>query len=87
MSAYSVLVFMKPKYTESPLIQLFSDRLRTERKRQGISQEALARIVGLHRTYVGSVERCERNISLLNVEKFAQALDIPVISLLTDDNK
>jgi transcriptional regulator with XRE-family HTH domain len=48
----------------------------------GLSQEKLADLAGLHRTYVGSVERAERNISIDNVERLAQALNLDIIDLL-----
>lgn len=51
---------------------------------QGLSQEALAGKADLHRTYVGSVERGERNISLVNVERLARALGTTVCELLCD---
>jgi len=54
-------------------------RLRTER---GISQEELAYLCGLHRTYIGSVERGERNLSLLNIVKISKALDLAISSLV-----
>lgn len=56
-------------------------RLRTLRAAQGISQEALAELAQLHRTYVGSVERCERNVSLDNVERLAKALGVDICEL------
>jgi transcriptional regulator with XRE-family HTH domain len=58
--------------------------LRLLRARDGLSQEALADLVYLHRTYVGSIERSERNVSLDNVEKLAWALKIDISELLSD---
>lgn len=56
----------------------FGLRVRHFRKKKGISQEELADICGLHRTYIGSVERGERNITLKNAELIAKALDEPL---------
>jgi transcriptional regulator with XRE-family HTH domain len=56
--------------------------MRAIRERKGISQEKLAALAGLHRTYVSSVERGERNISLLNIERLAIALSVPLAKLL-----
>jgi transcriptional regulator with XRE-family HTH domain len=56
----------------------FGLRLRELRLRAGISQEELALRADLHRTYVGSVERGERNISLANIHALADALDVDV---------
>lgn len=56
--------------------------LRAIRKAQGISQEALGDLADLHRTYVGSVEREERNVSLDNVERLAAALNVDILDLL-----
>jgi transcriptional regulator with XRE-family HTH domain len=58
--------------------------MRAIRARDGLSQEALADLVDLHRTYVGSVERSERNVSLDNVEKLAKALKIDICELLAE---
>ena len=77
---------MSAKKTDSPLIKRFAERLRTERERLGLSQERLALRAGLHRTYVGSIERCERNVSLLNIEKLAKALRVTAASLLLEDD-
>ena len=62
---------------------IFASNLRQARKERGISQEDLADLAGLHRTYVGSVERGERNISIDNMECLALALDRSLIDLLT----
>lgn len=60
------------------------ERLREVRSKQGISQEKLAEIAGLHRTYVSSVERGERNISIVNIEKLATALGVSLKHLMPD---
>lgn len=60
----------------------FAARLRIERAARGLSQEELAAQAGLHRTYIGSVERSERNISIDSMERLAQALGLDVSDLL-----
>jgi ribosome-binding protein aMBF1 (putative translation factor) len=60
----------------------FGKRLREIRTRKGISQEKLAELAGLHRTYVSSVERGERNISLINIENLANALGVSMAELM-----
>lgn len=62
----------------------FGERLRHLRRAAGLSQEALAAAAGLDRTYVGGIERGERNVALLNVYKLAQALKIHPSRLFTD---
>ena len=59
-----------------------AQHLRALRAERGLSQEALADIAALHRTYVGSVERKERNVSLDNIERLAIALGVDVAELL-----
>jgi len=67
----------------SELVALFAKNMRLLRKKAGLSQEELAFKAGLHRTYIGSVERCERNITLKNVEKIAQALEVEPVVLVS----
>jgi transcriptional regulator with XRE-family HTH domain len=62
--------------------QVFAENLRRYRKDAGLSQEALAAKAGIHRTYVGAVERAERNISIDNMERLAIALGRPISDLL-----
>jgi len=54
----------------------FGNRVRSLRKQRGLSQEALAHVADLDRSYVGQVERGERNISLDNIYRFARALEV-----------
>jgi transcriptional regulator with XRE-family HTH domain len=57
--------------------------MRALRAQLGLSQEALADLVNLHRTYIGSIERRERNVSLDNIERIAQALGVDIADLLS----
>lgn len=69
------------------MTQILADNVRAYRKVQNLSQEALADICDLHRTYIGSVERGERNVTLSTLEVIAQALGISVPELLTENMK
>jgi transcriptional regulator with XRE-family HTH domain len=64
------------------LLILFGKRIREERLNRKLSQEDFAELTGFHRTYIGMVERAERNVTLLNVERFAKALGIEIHELL-----
>ena len=63
--------------------KILADNIKAYRKAKGLSQEELADQCGLHRTYIGSVERCERNVTLGTLELLAQALKTTVPALLT----
>ncbi|QQS59269.1 helix-turn-helix transcriptional regulator [Candidatus Peregrinibacteria bacterium] len=56
----------------------FGRKVREERLKQGLSQEELASKAGVHRTYIGMIERAEKNITLENIEKIAKALEIKI---------
>lgn len=70
---------------ENDIRIVFGSRVRLLRKRKGLSQEQLALRCGLDRTYVGGVERGERNISICNIEKIARALDGSIKDLFDCD--
>jgi transcriptional regulator with XRE-family HTH domain len=61
----------------------FGVRVREIRKQKGLSQEELAHEADLHRTYIGMIERAEKNITLINIEKIANALEVDLKSLLS----
>ncbi len=66
---------------------VFAANLRTARLAAGLSQEALAVKAELHRTYVGSVERAERNVSIDNMERLALAIGVPLVDLLWETRR
>lgn len=70
----------------SKLLRTIGSNIRTLRREQGISQEELALRSGLHRTYVGAIERGERNVSALNIEKISEALNVRPSTLLEMDD-
>ncbi|MCC7197469.1 helix-turn-helix transcriptional regulator [Candidatus Peregrinibacteria bacterium] len=64
-------------------LEKFGEKVREERLKLGLSQEQLASKAGVHRTYIGMIERAEKNITLENIEKIAKALGLPINKLLT----
>jgi len=71
--------------SDSEILKKFGERVRQLRNQQDISQEELAHKANLHRTYIGMIERAEKNITLLNIEKIANALEVSIKDLI-DDN-
>lgn len=65
----------------SQLLVKFGNKVREIRQKKGFSQEALALKAGVHRTYIGMIERGEKNITLENIEKISNALDVPLSKL------
>jgi transcriptional regulator with XRE-family HTH domain len=59
----------------------FGSKVREERLKRDLSQEELAERAGVHRTYIGMIERAEKNITLSNIEKIALALEIEISQL------
>ena len=73
---------------KSILLQdLFARNVRIERTKMGVTQEDLAALCGYHRTYIGSIERGERNITLATVEALASAFGINPYKLLVDNDE
>lgn len=68
--------------SDSEILKKFGDRVRLLRKQKDISQEELAHRADLHRTYIGMIERAEKNITLMNIEKIAIALEVDISELL-----
>ena len=69
--------------SNSDILIKFGNTIRKLRKEEGISQEELAYRADLHRTYIGMIERAEKNITLLNIEKLAKALDVSITDLFS----
>lgn len=73
-------MFRKPS---NKLLMIVSNNLKNFRSSRKLSQEDFSEISGLHRTYIGGIERCEKNMSLSTLEVLAETLGITVPELLT----
>jgi len=71
--------------TKQEILIQFGNKVREIRKEKGFSQEELAHRANLHRTYIGMIERAEKNITLLNIEKIANALGVNIKELINDN--
>lgn len=69
------------------ILIVFGKNLRRYREEKNISQEKFAEIAGLHRTYISDVERFKRSISLNNIQKIADALEIETYKLFKEEDK
>lgn len=67
---------------EGDLQRVVGRNLRSYREAQGLSQEAFADVLGVHRTYMGAVERGERNLTLRSLERIAARLGLDAVALL-----
>lgn len=67
------------------ILVLFGKNVRKIRLKQNLSQEQLSYKADLHRTYIGMIERAEKNITLVNIEKIANALNINIQDLFNDN--
>ena len=71
--------------SNSEILIKFGNRVRELRKLKNLSQEELAFRADVHRTYIGMIERAEKNITLLNIEKIANALKVSINDLFNED--
>ena len=69
---------------KTELLNKFGAKVRGERLKRGLSQEKLAAKADVHRTYIGMIERGEKNITLTNIKKVAEALELGIYQLLTN---
>ena len=70
--------------TTISLRKIFAHNIKCTRSKLGISQEERAGLCGLHRTYISDIERCNRKISIDNIEKIALALKTPAFELIKE---
>jgi transcriptional regulator with XRE-family HTH domain len=80
---FAALLFKKMAKRKN-VLEVFGNKVREERLKQNLSQEKLAELAGVHRTYIGMIERAEKNITLLNIEKIAKALDLEIKDLFNE---
>lgn len=64
--------------SKEPILLLFGQNVQKYRKERTLSQEKLAELAGVHRTYIGMIERAEKNITLCNIERIAKALNVEI---------
>ena len=68
------------------IVKVFAGNLKKYRTALGLSQEAFAEKCGMHRTYISAVECCRRSISLENIQRIADALDIETYQLFIEED-
>ena len=73
---------MTIKPHDCPLVAVFAENVRRRRLELGLSQEALAERAGVHRTYIGMLERSEKNVTIFNIWRLASALEVEPEMLL-----
>ena len=69
------------------IVKVFADNVKKYRKETGMSQEQFAEQCGMHRTYISAIECYRRSISLENIQRIADALDIDTYKLFLEENK
>lgn len=72
--------------SQHEILNIFGENVRRYRRLLNLSQEELAYRADLHRTYIGMIERAEKNITLVNMQKIANALEVKIEDLIKDSN-
>ncbi len=72
---------------ERPISHIFGDRIRHLRTEKGLSQEELAELADLHRTFIGRIERGETNVTLVNIKKISKGLKVSISKLFEEPEK
>ena len=70
---------------QKSILEIFGDNVRKKRLSLKMSQQELGNVADLHRTYIGMIERAEKNITILNAEKIAEALNIKITQLFEEN--
>lgn len=83
---FYVCILKLAMQSKTDVLIKFGERVRDLRKERGLSQEQLAFKADLHRTYIGMIERAEKNITLINIEKIAIALETNINDLTNFNN-
>lgn len=68
---------------KDPRLVAFGEKVRQIRKKKGLSQEAFADLAGIDRSYMGHIERGDQNITLTKIHQIADALEVPVVNLIS----
>lgn len=71
-----------PTHSGTPILVALGRTIKVQRLAKGLSQEALALLIGIDRSYMGGIERGEHNVALINLDKIADCLDLKVWELL-----
>lgn len=76
------LQYQQPLSMAKNISETIATNLRKYREERGLSQEKLAFDAGLHRTYIGMIERCEKNVTVICLERIANALKVDITDLI-----
>lgn len=82
---FKIIILLKKEKLNLDIIKVFGTNLKKYRKKKGLSQEAFAEKCGMHRTYISAIECYKRSISLENIQRIADALEIETYKLFMEE--